>query len=128
MNEKKSQEKGEPEQEKAVQLTKKLEGEAAEKKTQLTFEELKKKEAGEVLVIENPDFEIKTFLDIEAMRVEKLKLPVGYGKEEKPPKKNLHTVNGVSLSVLEQKLYNFKLLCEEGSGRRKIYLKPCLVK
>lgn len=80
-------------------------------------------EVGEVL-IEDPVFEVKSFLDIEAMRVEDLKLPVGFGyTEEKLPKRNLFSTGGVSITSLGQTLYNFKLLREDGSGKRKIHLK-----
>lgn len=80
-------------------------------------------EIGEVL-IEDPSFEVKSFLDIEAMRVEELKLPIGFGcTEEKLPKKNLFSVDGVSITSLGQTLYNFKLLREEGRGSKKIHLK-----
>lgn len=80
-------------------------------------------EAGEVL-IENPKFEVKSFLDIEALRVEELKLPVGFGyTEERLPKRNLLSTGGVSITSLGQTLYNFKILREEGIGKRKIHLK-----
>ncbi|GLI55023.1 hypothetical protein PM10SUCC1_05380 [Propionigenium maris DSM 9537] len=80
-------------------------------------------EIGEVL-IENPGFEVKSFLDIEAARVEELKLPVGFGyTEEKLPKRNLFSAGGVSITSLGQTLYNFKVLREEGIGKRKIHLK-----
>ncbi len=85
--------------------------------------ENKTEKIGEV-VIEDPSFEIKSFLDVEAIRVEELKLPIGFGyTEEKLPKKNLFSVDGVSITSLGQALYNFKLLREAGSGSRKIHLK-----
>lgn len=91
-----------------------------EEKPELTEIE---EEVGEVL-IEDPSFEVKSFLDIEAMRVEELKLPIGFGyTEEKLPKRNLSSVDGVSITSLGQTLYNFKLLRETGIGNRKIHLK-----
>ncbi len=80
-------------------------------------------EIGEVL-IENPSFEVKSFLDIEALRVEELKLPVSFGyTEEKLPKRNLISAGGMSITSLGETLYNFKILREEGIGKRKIHLK-----
>jgi len=94
-----------------------------EKPTQLSFDQLERGDTKKELVVKNPEFKVKSFMDVEAMRVEEVKLPIDYGSEDDFPKKNLLSTGGITLSVLGQKLYNFKLLREEGRGRRKIQLK-----
>ncbi len=72
--------------------------------------------------LENVD-KLISFLDMEAERIENIKLPLSFGKEWKVPKKNLITLNRVKLSILSDDLLNFKLVREKGLGRKTILLK-----
>ena len=102
-------------------------GKESEKKIQTSSSsgcEIESEPEKREVMLENPSLEVKSFLDIEAMRVEELRLPISFGyTDEKLQKKNLLSVDGVNLSSLGQSLYNFKFQREAGIGKRTIHLK-----
>lgn len=77
----------------------------------------------EIVELTDPKIKIDAFIDLEVGRTAEMRLPLAYGNEEKLPKRNLLTLDGVSAETLGQEIVNLKLIREDGPGRRKVILK-----